>query len=445
MDKKIYLDTISYLYSLLPAYQKVGAKAMKKDLQNTLDLCEALGNPQQKFKSVLIAGTNGKGSVSSMLFSVLHSSGYKVGLYTSPHLLDFRERIRVNLSYVSQEYVVDFVGRHKALIEKVAPSFFEFTVAMAFSYFAEQEVEWAIVEVGLGGRLDSTNIIQQSLSVITNISYDHQEFLGDTLEEIAGEKAGIIKSNAPTIIGESSHKTSKIFLKKAQENQSSVYFADTRWLAEFINPDLFHTQISVRFPPHTWQSQRTYEMGLAGTYQLKNLPTVLEAIRQLKKMGVKLPEKAVQTGLINTAEISGLRGRMEVLSQDPLVVVDTAHNEAGVQQTLSYLQTLPAHTFHIVWGMVKDKAHIKILRLLPKDALYYFVHPNLDRGLKSEKLAQKAVEAGLAGDFYSSVKEGVQSALKAAGPSDKIWIGGSTFVVAEALQISWNSSPRKSS
>ena len=435
MKKSSYSDTVSYLYSLLPAYQRVGAPAMKKDLQNTLDLCEALGNPQDTFKSVLIAGTNGKGSVSSMLFSVVQSAGYNVGLYTSPHLLDFRERIRVNQSYVDQQFVVDFVEQHKKLIQKIQPSFFEFTVAMAFAYFAEKGVDWAIVEVGLGGRLDSTNVLNQKLSLITNISYDHQAFLGDSLEEIAQEKAGIIKSAVPTIIGETQPPTSGVFLAKAWEKKSPIYFADTLWLAQGIHEKIFQTTVQVYFSPLSWKSRRTYKMDLIGSYQLKNLPIVLEAVRQLKKMGLSLTEKAVRKGLANTKKLSGLRGRMDIVSTEPLVILDTAHNEAGVRETLSFLEKQSSTNFHIVWGMVKDKEHEKILRLLPKDAHFYFVHPEIDRGLKSDTLAAKAQDVDRNGNAYSTVKQGIQVALKRAHPSDKIWIGGSTFVVAEALQI----------
>lgn len=440
MDIDRYEQTISYLYGLLPAYQKVGSKALKKDLGNTLALCEALGNPQHDFRSILIGGTNGKGSVSSMLFSILRSAGYSAGLYTSPHLLDFRERIRTNTDLISREEVVSFVENHQQLIEEIRPSFFEFTVAMAFAHFAKKGVEWAVVEVGLGGRLDSTNILDQDLSLITNISLDHQDLLGDTLPLIAGEKAGIIKREVPTVIGQTQRETSSVFIAKALQMKSPIFFADKLWKVAWEKRQIHSNEFSVSHPPPSWEHTTRYTLDLNGSYQLTNLPTVMEACKQLQKLGTEIGDQAIRQGLAHTQELSGIRGRMEVLQEKPLLVVDTGHNEAGVAAAWEQISREPGKQVHIVWGMVQGKDHEKIVAILPTAATYYFVHPQLKRALANEKLAELATARGLVGDLYPTVSSGIEAALAASASTDKIWIGGSTFVVAEALAF-WDARP----
>ena len=433
MNEERYSQTVDYLYSLLPAYQKIGGSALKKNLDNIQALCEALGNPQTQFRSVLIAGTNGKGSVSSMLFSIMRAAGYSVGLYTSPHLLDFRERIRVNEAFITREEVISYVEKQQELIEKIRPSFFEFTVAMAFDYFAQKEIEWAMVEVGLGGRLDSTNILQQDLSLITNISLDHQHLLGNTLQEIAFEKAGIIKEGVPTLIGETQVETSGVFLQQAWKSQAPILFADRLWKAQWEERQIDANQFSVSSPPPHWEEKYSYSLDLNGDYQLKNLPVVMEACGQLRQMGVHISEKSIQRGLSQTRRYSGLRGRMEVLSKEPFILIDTGHNEAGVRAVWEQFEKIPAKRIHIVWGMVVDKEHNEILDILPENAEYYFVQPHLRRAYPSEKLREMGKSKGLKGSSYPSVQEGIHEMLKKVGPEDKVWIGGSTFVVAEAL------------
>lgn len=430
-----YQQIIEYLYGLLPAYQQTGKQAFKKDLGNTIALCEALGNPQDTFKSVLIAGTNGKGSVSSMLYSILRSAGYSVGLYTSPHLLDFRERIRTHVGLISQEEVIAFVETNQELIETIRPSFFEFTVAMAFSHFAAKEVEWAIVEVGLGGRLDSTNILNQDLSLITNISLDHQDLLGETLPLIAGEKAGIIKREVPTVIGKTQKETMSVFLSKALAVKAPIYFADKLWKVAWEKRQFNRNIFSAWYPPPNWDQQKRYELDLNGTYQLENLPLVLEACKQVGFLGTNIEDRHIQEGLSQTRSLAGFRGRMEVIQESPLLIVDTGHNEAGVAAAWEQIGQLRDQQVHIVWGMVHGKDHKKILDLLPKHAQYYFVAPQLKRALPSEQLLRIAEAQGLRGKAYTSVSSGAEAALKVASDEDLIWIGGSTFVVAEALRF----------
>ena len=438
METDRYQQTIAFLYGLLPAYQQVGKQAFKKDLGNTLALCEALGNPQRSFKSVLIGGTNGKGSVSSMLYSIMRAAGYSVGLYTSPHLLDFRERIRTQEALISQEEVISFVEENRQLIETVGPSFFEFTVAMAFAHFAQKGVEWAIVEVGLGGRLDSTNILSQDLSLITNISLDHQDLLGETLPLIAKEKAGIIKKEVPTLIGKTQKETTSVFLSKGLAVQAPIYFADRLWRVAWKKRQVNRNTFSVAYPPPNWEQQKIYELDLNGSYQLENLPIVFEACKQLQLQGVRIDDSHIRTGLAQTQALSGFRGRMEVLQERPLLIVDTGHNEAGVAAAKDQIEQLAGQEMHLVWGMVQGKDHKKILDLLPKKAQYYFVAPQLKRALPLDELLSLAEGRDLIGKSFSSVRSGIEAALLAASPEDKIWIGGSTFVVAEALEF-WDS------
>lgn len=389
-------------------YQRVGAIAFKKDLSNTLALTEYLGNPHQKFKSIHVAGTNGKGSTSHMIASVLQESGYKVGLYTSPHLKDFRERIKINGKEVTKHFVIDFVENHKAFLEQQGLSFFEMTVGMAFQYFAMQNVDIAIVEVGLGGRLDSTNIITPIVSVITNISYDHMQMLGNTLPEIATEKAGIIKPNIPVVIGERQDEVIQVFLDKSQQIQSQLVVASD-------------TETSVS------------QSDLKGLYQTKNIKTVQSTLKLMKGLGFTLSDNAIKNGLLNVVKNTGLKGRWQTLKTEPKVICDTAHNEAGLKYAMLQVSEQSYKNLHLVIGMVNDKDISHILPLFPKNATYYFCRPNIPRGLDAQILQQKALEYNLLGNAYKSVDEAYKTALKQAHQDDFIYIGGSNFVVAEVV------------
>jgi len=412
-----YSETLSYLYQRLPMYQRIGAAAYKADLNNTIAICKLLGNPENKFRSVHIAGTNGKGSVSHMLAAVLQSAGYKVGLYTSPHLKDFRERIKINGKMIPQKYVVDFVKKYKQGFERIQPSFFEWTVGLAFDYFTKKRIDIAIIETGLGGRLDSTNVIDPLLSIITNISYDHQNLLGNTLEKIAHEKAGIIKRNGIVIISEKQKETKTVFEKKAKQENSLLLF----------------TESCVSKMNHFTLEGKKIESGLKGRYQRKNIPTILLASAVLNELGFKIGAGAVRKGIRDVIKLTGLRGRWEVLADRPLIVADIAHNEAGIQEVFSQVKTIPHKKLHVVFGAVNDKDTSKILRLLPKKAIYYFCKANLPRALDAAVLSANAKTSGLIGTTHESVKEAFRAARKNASPEDFILITGSAFVVAEAL------------
>lgn len=389
-------------------YQRVGAVAFKKDLTNTLALTKYLGNPHQKFKSIHVAGTNGKGSTSHMLASVLQEAGFKVGLYTSPHLKDFRERIKINGIEVSEKFVIDFVENHQTFLEQQGLSFFEMTVGMAFHYFALQNVDIAIVEVGLGGRLDSTNIITPMVSVITNISFDHMQMLGNTLAEIAGEKAGIIKPTIPVVIGEKQDEIIDVFIEKAKNCNSQLIIASETEKIELPS-------------------------DLIGFYQIKNKHTVQAALKIISQNGFTLSEKAIKDGLLNVVKNTGLKGRWQTLKTKPMVVCDTAHNEAGIKYTMLQISKQTFENLHLVIGVVNDKDISHILPIFPKNAIYYFCKPAIPRGLDAEILKQKAREFGLKGMAYQSVKEAYNRALKNANTRDFIYIGGSNFVVAEVV------------
>ena len=432
MIEQQYQHVLEYLYGLLPMYQRVGKKAFKKDLTNTRDLCWELGLPHWKFKSIHVAGTNGKGSVSSMLSSILIEAGYKTGLYTSPHLKSFQERIRINGQEISQQEVVEFVELYRHVIETIEPSFFELTVGMAFDHFAEQEVDIAVVEVGLGGRLDSTNIISPELSIITQIGLDHTDMLGDTLTEIAGEKAGIIKKFTPVVIGERHVETEAVFHEKAQLMEATLYFAEDMYRPSATEHS-WQSQTFQSGPQDEDQIEQTFHLDLSGQYQRQNLATVLAAIDVLREDGWDIPEEAVMAGLQKVVPNSGLRGRMERLQEKPLVLADTAHNPSGVDAVLRQLDRIPHQELHIVWGMASDKNHDAILALLPKDANYYFVRPDVPRGLSSLTLQLKAEPHGLYGKIFDRVQDGMDAALAAAGPGDLVFVGGSTFVVAEVV------------
>ncbi|MDR1678916.1 MAG: bifunctional folylpolyglutamate synthase/dihydrofolate synthase [Prevotellaceae bacterium] len=420
-----YPETIDYLFSRLAVYQREGAKAYKPGLDNTRRIDQRLGSPHRRYKTIHIAGTNGKGSVSHLLASVLQHAGYKVGLYTSPHLRDFRERIRVNGTPVPEDYVCRFVEEHRAFFEELNPSFFEATMNLAFQYFADEMVDVAVIEVGLGGRLDSTNIISPILSVITNISFDHIALLGDTLSKIAVEKAGIIKAHTPVVIGEATSETKPVFLQKAASENAPVFFAENeievKKAGSFEGGQVFD---STDFPQ--------LEIGLGGIYQQKNTATVLTAIKILRK-SFNIDDLAVRKGFASVCETTGLQGRWQALQKQPRVICDTGHNEAGIRYIVEQLKTLHYDCLHFVIGMVNDKDVHSVLSLLPVDARYYFCAPQLSRALPAEALQKQAAEFALQGEAFPSVQAALAAAKKNAAPTDLIFVGGSSFVVAEAI------------
>jgi|JI10StandDraft_1071094.scaffolds.fasta_scaffold02101_7 dihydrofolate synthase/folylpolyglutamate synthase len=417
-----YKETVQFLYSALPMFQRVGASAYKSDLTNTITLCEALGNPQHKFKSIHVAGTNGKGSTSHMLAAILQSAGYKTGLYTSPHLKSFTERIRINGQEVSEQFVIDFVTRIKPHIERIQPSFFEITVAMAFDYFASQQVDIAIIETGLGGRLDSTNVITPVLSLITNISWDHMDLLGDTLPKIAAEKAGIIKQNIPVIISETQVEVQDVFMTEIDSKNSKIEFADLEYRV---------TRNHESFLVKSTKNEFTIQCDLKGLYQSKNIAGVLAAVDELRLQGFNISDAALTTGFINVTTLTGLKGRWQKLSDNPLTICDTGHNEAGINEILNQIDELKYTNLHWVLGMVKDKDVSKILKLLPTTAHYYFCQAKIPRAMDAVTLSQHAKGLGLSGTIVADVNEAIRTATQNARPDDLILIGGSTFVVAE--------------
>jgi dihydrofolate synthase/folylpolyglutamate synthase len=428
-----YQQTLDYLYERLPMFSRIGKAALKPDLTNTLKLCAALGNPQNKFKSVHIAGTNGKGSTSHGLAAVLQDAGYKTGLYTSPHLIDFRERMRINGVPVSKEWVVDFVEVNKELIEEVQPSFFEINVAMAFVAFAEQEVDIAIIETGLGGRLDSTNVVTPLLSIITNISYDHKDLLGNTLPEIAAEKAGIIKPNVPTIIGEQNDETDRVFFEHSIHKQSTLYYAESLWGMVRVNQDS-------KYQYYKAINNARLEMydlhtDLLGNYQQHNIKTVLTAAEVLSHYGFNLTIPATIAALANVKGLTGLRGRWDWIQEHPIIICDVAHNPAGIKEVVQQFGALPAHKKHIVIGFVKDKDIEDALSLLPEDAVYYFCNANLSRALPANDLKALAEKHHLKGIAYHDVATAVTIAKEALANDDALLITGSFFIVGEALEM----------
>ena len=431
-----YAEVIEYLYKLLPIYQRVGSPAYKPGLKNIQLLCEALCNPQNNFPSIHIAGTNGKGSVSHYLASILQSAGYKnVGLHTSPHLKDFRERIKITGKTVSEEEVIDFVTQHKDLVEHIDASFFELSVAMAFYFFSKAKVDVAVIETGMGGRLDSTNIITPILSVITNISFDHVATLGDTLEKIAYEKAGIIKHTIPVVIGETQNETKPVFQKKAAECNSEIFFADDIYQAlhpRYLNEKhktYLVTDITKNGNGYIWDLYSE----LTGSYQQKNIQTVLYATDRLIELGYAITEENIRHGIANVVSQTGLLGRWQILNNKPLTIADTGHNEAGIKEVLGQLKSIPYQKLHYVFGVVKDKDPSPVLKLLPKDAIYYFCKADIPRALDENELMHIAVSFGLKGTAYPYVAEALKAANYNASGSDLILIGGSTFVVAEAI------------
>jgi dihydrofolate synthase/folylpolyglutamate synthase len=425
-----YTQTLDYLYSKLPMFTRIGAAALKKDLHNTIALCEKLGNPQDTFKTIHIAGTNGKGSTSHMLAAILQKAGYKTGLYTSPHLKDFRERIRINGQMVSRDFVTTFVEELKSTITEIEPSFFEVTVAMAFSYFAAEAVDVAIIEVGLGGRLDSTNIIQPQLSVITNISFDHTNILGNTLEEIAFEKAGIIKKNVPAIIGEKESPSETVFIEKARQVAAEIEFA-----SDVLRVDQVHTD-SGMLAMNILEGDRllfeNLQLDLTGTYQLKNVLPVLLSVFKLRTLGYNIGDEAIYGGLAAVKELTGLQGRWQTIGSGP-TICDTGHNVAGIREVLQNIKNTNYEKLHMVIGMVKDKDITAVLALLPQDATYYFSQPALERALPAGLLKEKAEALGLKGIAFETVESALATAKANAGLADLIFVGGSTFTVAEVI------------
>ena len=428
-----YQQTIDYLYAQLPVFSRIGIAAYKEDLHNTIALCKALDNPHTKFKSIHIAGTNGKGSTSHMLAAMLQQAGYKTGLYTSPHLTDFRERIKINGQMVSEDFVVEFVERTKEISNAVQPSFFELTVAMAFDYFAKKKVDIAVIETGLGGRLDSTNIITPLLSIITNIGYDHMNILGDTLEKIAYEKAGIIKPNVPVVIGEWLNETKPIFIDKASQTNSPIYFAQEEYAVSNISSGTYQLQCDVTSVEH--HITEHFILDLNGIYQTKNLRTVLCAEGLLMQLGFTIPNNAEKFALANTKKLTGLHGRWDVIAEQPTIVLDVAHNEDGIRQLLVQLSVISEQFehLHIVTGMVKDKDVDKVLSLLPKEAFYYFTNAHIPRALPAADLQTIAKEHGLHGKNYDDVNKAIAAAKQQAGINDLILVCGSIFLVGEVV------------
>ncbi|WP_291862301.1 folylpolyglutamate synthase/dihydrofolate synthase family protein [Marinilabilia sp.] len=425
-----YQETLNYLFEQLPMYQRTGKAAYKSDLANTLTLDKYFGHPHRKFRTIHVAGTNGKGSVSHMLASVLQSAGYRTGLYTSPHLLDFRERIKINGNMISEEEVILFVEQHRGVIERVAPSFFEMTVAMAFDYFSHKGVDVAIIEVGLGGRLDSTNIITPDLSVITNIGLDHTMFLGDTLEAIAGEKAGIIKTGVPVVLGRYQEQTASVFRHKAGKERAPLFFASDMVSVNRVveKEDCQEVDVEAKI------GGGVYSLPLMGRYQQENLVTVVASLNLLSRAWYEISEKAILSGIQNVVKNTGLMGRWQKISDNPLMVCDTGHNADGIDRVMEQLRSTEKENVHIVWGMVNDKDLEGVLRLLPENARYYFTKATIPRAMEPELLARAAEKLGLQGQVYENVKTAVEAAKKNASDNDLIFIGGSTFVVAEVLE-----------
>ncbi len=424
-----YPQTIEYLFTRLPLFSRIGAAAYKSDLTNIHELSSRLGNPERKFKSIHVAGTNGKGSTSHMLAAVLQKAGYKTGLYTSPHLRDFRERIRINGHMIPETNIVEFTGRIQTWIDQIEPSFFEITVAMAFEWFAQEQVDIAVIEVGLGGRLDSTNIIIPEVSVITNISYDHMDLLGNTLQKIAFEKAGIIKPGIPVVIGEEQEEIKNVFMKVAAENGSPLHFASQKrfpgeWKAE---EHLLYVQLT---EVHN-NSKKNFHLDLPGLYQLKNVVTVAEVISLLNQRGYNISDSAMQLGLKQVKSLTGLHGRWDILHENPMLVTDVGHNEEGMKAIAMQIENTSHEELHIIIGMVKDKAIENILRHLPMMATYYFTRAQIPRALPESELADQAAKMGFKGRSFPNVKQSLEAAVLNAGPKDLILICGSVFLAGE--------------
>ena len=431
---KSYQQVLDFLYSQLPMFQRTGPAAYKDNLHNTIRLDEMFGYPHRAFKTIHVAGTNGKGSVSHMLASILQEAGYKTGLYTSPHLKDFRERIRVNGAMISEEAVVRFTEAYllKNEFEKLEPSFFELTVSMAFDYFRSVKVDVAVIEVGLGGRLDSTNIITPEVSVITNISFDHMALLGDTLPKIAAEKAGIIKTDVPVVVGESADETAPVFIEFSETANTKLFFADKEYKAGYSMLTLDGKQ-SLNIRKNGELVYPDLKVDLLGIYQRHNVPTVLKTMDVLKDKGWNITESKIRNGLQNVVSNTGLLGRWQIIGHNPLVVCDTGHNPAGIKLVVEQIYQTAWKKLHMIIGMVNDKDQSSVLALLPPDAHYYFTKAAIPRAAEPEELAAKGEQFGLTGNCYPTVRQALSAARLYAGESDLIFVGGSTFVVAEIL------------
>ena len=427
-----YSQVLDYMYRQLPMYQRVGSKAFKKDLGNIIALCNALENPQNKFKTIHIAGTNGKGSVAHMLASVFQQAGFKTGLYTSPHLKDFRERIKINGNRISKYRVTTFINNHKNIFQRVKPSFFEMTVAMAFDHFALNKVDIAIIETGLGGRLDSTNIIQPEISIITNVSIDHASMLGNTVKKIAKEKAGIIKENVPVVLGEYNKENFSIIQNASKKNNADLYLAAKTFTINNSEPNKNGSVQLIQIYNKKLKKKFNINLDLLGKYQALNVCTVMQALEVLK-LKFKLNDKHILTGLRNTSKNTGLLGRWQILNRKPLIILDAGHNEDAINKIMLQIKNTKYDKLHIVFGMVNDKLIDNILKLLPTTAIYYFCKANIERGLNADLLMKKAMKYQLEGNSYQSVKKALKAAKSNANNADLIFIGGSTFVCAEIL------------
>lgn len=436
-----YQQSLKYLFEQLPMYHRIGAAAYKANLDNTIEICRLLGNPQDSFRTVHVAGTNGKGSVSHFLASIFQECGYKTGLYTSPHLKDFRERIRINGCMIPESDVIEFIEKNSKEFETVKPSFFEWTVGLAFDYFSNENVDIAIIETGLGGRLDSTNIILPELSVITNIGWDHSSLLGETLEKIAFEKAGVIKEKVPVLIGESQVHSKDIFMNQAKKKESDIYFADHTYkvlrskqnLEAETFLELTLQRLSDTSDQLSSKNQTQIISSLSGSYQAKNIVTVMSAIDIMKLRGYRLNNEGILRGFSAVIRNTGIQGRWQKISEKPYVFCDTAHNEDGIKQVIVQLQNIHYKKLHIVFGMVDDKETLNILSLLPTEAVYYFCKALVPRAQDDKILVQKAGQVGLKGKAYGTVLNAFKAACEAAAAEDVIFVGGSTFVVAEVL------------
>jgi dihydrofolate synthase/folylpolyglutamate synthase len=425
-----YNETLEYLYTQLPMFTRIGEAAYKKDLHNTVALCEALGNPHLHFKSIHVAGTNGKGSTCHMLAAIFQQAGYKTGLYTSPHIKEFGERIRINGEKIQEYFVVDFVERTKAQSDSIQPSFFELTVAMAFDYFAQEKVDIAIIETGLGGRLDSTNIISPILSVITNIGFDHMNLLGNSLQEIAWQKAGIIKKNTPAVVGEVLPETHSIFAQEATEKEAALFFAEDRFEIEEISPS--HNLLTCRINDLQTKTEETITIDLNGSYQAKNLCTVMLAVDLLNKQGYQITKKTVQQALEKVKTITGISGRWDIVQENPRVIHDVAHNKDGIKQVISQLKNdYPNSNIHFVLGFVKDKDVEQVLPLFPENASYYFTNAHIPRALPHQELKTLATSKNLRGESFDDVNEAIEAAKKASAAKDVIMVCGSFFIIGE--------------
>lgn len=428
-----YNQCLEFMFNQLPMYQRIGSAAYKADLNTTLAIDKLLNHPHKNYKTIHIAGTNGKGSVSHSIASILQAKGLKTGLYTSPHLKDYRERIRINGEKISQEYVCQFLNKYKKDFDKIKPSFFEMTFAMATEYFSENNIDIAVIETGMGGRLDSTNIISPIFSVITNISFDHVRFLGNTIEEIAEEKAGIIKSNIPVIIGETQKETKPVFINKAKKEKTKILFADRNFSIQNNNNNGSSLKANYDILKKGKLYIKNLKCPLLGLYQNKNLLTVIQATELINETFIKISKDTIKQGIENVITGTGLMGRWQILSEKPMIICDTGHNEAGIQFVTEQIKQTPYNKLHFVIGMVNDKNISHILKLLPVEAKYYFCKADIPRGLNQDILAEEAKSIGLKGETFNSVNQAFEAAKNNADDDDLIFVGGSNFTVAEIL------------